>query len=298
MRHETTETGVTTDAGPMRLAVLGLGAMGTRMAARLAHAGHTVTVWNRSDGRGTPPGCRRADSPAAAAAAGADLAIAMVRDDGASRAVWLGEDGALATLGPDAIGVECSTLSAPWVGELATAFHGAGRRLLDAPLAGSRPQAEAGQLVFLVGGAEGDLDAARPALDAMGIACHAGGQGAGTLAKLMVNAVFAAQIAGMAELIGLARRSPHNVARLIDVVSATPVVAPAIGGAAVAMLGDAFPPAFPIDLVEKDLRLLAATADAWGATVPLGDAVRGIYAAAIAEGFGEDNITGVAQRYA
>lgn len=281
----------------MNIAVLGLGAMGSRMAAKLIDAGHEVTVWNRSQAHPTPQGATRAASPADAAA-GASLVISMLRDDAASQAVWLGEGGALASLPENAVGIECSTLSMPFVSELGEVFAKAGRAFLDAPLAGSRPQAEAGQLIFFVGGDPQALETARPALEAMGAAVHhAGAAGAGALVKLMVNALFGAQLALLGEVIGMARRSGHDVARAVEILGATPVASPAAKLSAGAMLGEAFPPAFPIDLVEKDFGLLAASAAALGASVPLGEATRAIYAAAKGEGYGEDNITGIVQRY-
>src|SRR5262245_16666292 len=120
----------------MKIAFLGLGAMGGRMAARLVAAGHQLIAWNRSDGRAMPEGAVRAASPFAAAD-GAELVISMVRDDDASRAVWLGRQGALAAMSDRAIGIECSTLSLPYVDELAAAFRAADRQFLDAPLAGT-----------------------------------------------------------------------------------------------------------------------------------------------------------------
>ena len=281
----------------MKVAVLGLGAMGRRMAVKLIDAGHQVTVWTRSQARSTPEGACRAASPAAAAAS-ASLVISMVRDDAASYEVWLGDGGALAALPEDAVGIECSTLSLPFVSELGEAFARVGRAFLDAPLAGSRPQAEAGQLIFFVGGDPRALETARPALEAMGAAVHhAGATGAGALVKLMVNALFGVQLALLGEVIGMARRSGHDPARAVEILGATPVVSPAAKLSAAAMLGDAFPPAFPIDLVEKDFDLLATSAAALGVSVPLGEAARTIYAAAKDEGYGEDNITGIVQRY-
>ncbi len=281
----------------MKIAFLGLGAMGVRMTARLRAAGHELTVWNRSEARATPEGTVRAPTPAAAAE-GADLVISMVRDDQASHSIWLGEHGALTAMQENAIGIECSTLSLPFTGELATAFRNAERQFLDAPLAGSRPQAEAGQLIFLVGGPERALEIARPALEAMGSAIHhAGENGAGTLVKLMVNTLFGAQLAAMGELIGMARRSGHDATRVIEIATATPVASPALKLASAAMLGDAFPPAFPIDLVSKDFRLVVTSAAALGTNTPLSETLRAIYTAAVQEGYGADNITGIVQRY-
>ena len=166
-----------------KIAFLGLGAMGARMATNLIKAGFDVALWNRSPGPldavASIGGCR-ASTPRAAAE-GADFVITMVRDDDASRAVWLDADaGALSGLGPDAVGVESGTVTPGWVDELGAAVQARGARLLDAPVAGSRPQAEAGQLVHLVGGEAEAVARATPVLKVMGGAIHhAGPAGSG-----------------------------------------------------------------------------------------------------------------------
>ncbi len=284
-----------------RVAFLGTGAMGARMAARLIDAGFTVTAWNRTPDRAAPlaeRGAALAETPAAAANE-ADVVLSMVRDDDASRSVWLdAETGALAAMPSDALGIECSTVSTPWVRELDAAFSRAGRLFVDAPLAGSRLQAEAGQLIFLAGGTPVALERAAPAFSAMGSAVHRVGEpGAGTTVKLMVNALFGGQLALMAELLGLAEEAGVDVANAVRAIVATPVCSPALEAAAAAMLAGRFAPAFPIDLVEKDFATLRRTADAFGAEVPVTGAVGRVYERASAGGHAEDNITGVVQLY-
>src|SRR5919109_4498430 len=137
------------------IAVLGLGAMGSRMAANLVKAGYGVRVWNRTADAATPlveAGARQAPSPREAAA-GAAFVIAMLRDDEASRKVWLDpENGAFRALDPQAVAIESSTLTLDWIRNLGQAAAEQGLSLLEAPVAGSRPQAEAGQLIYLCGG--------------------------------------------------------------------------------------------------------------------------------------------------
>jgi 3-hydroxyisobutyrate dehydrogenase len=126
------------------VAFLGLGAMGSRMASRLVSDEIDLRVWSRS---GPPAGaaslCKLAAPTAADAVKGAGVVIAMVTDDDASRRVWL-DAGVLRSMRTGAIAVECSTLSPGWVSELATHARDAGLRFVDAPVVGSRPQAEAG----------------------------------------------------------------------------------------------------------------------------------------------------------
>lgn len=284
-----------------KVAFLGIGAMGSRMAGNLLKAGHAVTVWNRSAARSGPlvaAGAAIAPTPHAAVA-GADYAIAMVRDDVASREVWLHpETGALKGLGRDAIAIESSTLTVGWVRILAESCAGAGMAFLDAPVAGSRPQAEAGQLIYLVGGDAATLARAESLLMAMaGAVHHAGEAGAGTAVKLAVNALLGVQVAALAELIGLLRKAGVDAARAVEIVSATPVCSPAAKAAAGSMLAGAFAPLFPVELVAKDFGYAGTLAEAVGAATPVVDASRAVFTRAVAAGMGADNLTGIARLY-
>jgi 3-hydroxyisobutyrate dehydrogenase-like beta-hydroxyacid dehydrogenase len=273
----------------MRVGVLGLGAMGRRMAARLVAAGHEVTVWNRTPGV-VVEGAAVAGSPRAVAT-GAEVVIAMVRDDAASAAVWAE---ALPAMAKGALAVECSTLSPAHVAGLHGQAAAVGVDFLDAPVAGSRPQAEAGALVFLAGGAAEVVARAEPALRAMGRAVHhAGGPGAGAVVKLMVNTLLAVEIATLAELMGLAARAGLDMERALAAVADTPVWSPALAAASGAMRARSFAPAFPVALVVKDLALAAAT----GAPLPVAHAVGDVFAQTMAAGHGGDNITAVVKLY-
>lgn len=283
-----------------KIAFLGLGAMGARMAARLLTAGHDLVVWNRTAARAgelAAKGARVAASPRAAAE-GQDIVFTMLRDDEAATEVWLGADGALAALGPGAIGVDCSTLSLPGVQRLAGAFASAGRAFADAPLAGSRMQAESGSLIFLAGGALADVERLHPVLLAMGGAVHhAGPTGAGCLAKLYVNAMFGTQLALTGEFIGLIRKAGFNPAPIAAAYAETPVASPALKLAAPAMLGDVFPAAFPIDLVAKDFAMIARTGAEVTAELPIASEVGRVFAAGRDQGLGDLNATGIVKRY-
>lgn len=289
-----------------RIAFLGLGAMGRRMARRLIDAGHDVTVWSRSAPLDAPPvlTARAAPSPAAAAR-GADVVVSMVTDDEASRAVWGdGSDGgderagALAALGRGALAIECSTLSPARVVELGEHVQAAGGLFLDAPVVGSRPQAEAGALVFLGGGEPRAFEAARPVFVALGQAAHhLGPTPSGALAKLVVNALFGTQVAALAELFGFARRSGLEPSTLGAALATLAVSSPAANAAASGMLAGRFEPMFPVTLVEKDLRYALAAAEAAGASTPLTGRVHHAFAEAAARGLGGENLTAVSKLY-
>jgi len=284
----------------MDVAMIGLGAMGRRMAARLLAAGHEVTVWNRSEGPArelADLGAKVAGSPRDAVR-GQAVVIAMVRDDEASRAVWMGDTGALAGLAEGTIAIESSTLTPGWIEELGAAVAARGGRFLDAPVAGSRPQAEAGALIHLVGGEADAVEAAAPVLGAMGGALHhVGAVGSGAAMKLLVNAWFGVQVAALAELLALSEKVGLGAARAMDVLAATPLTAPGLAGAGGAIVARKWGPLFPIELVTKDFGYAAGLAQRSEAEVPLVEAARARFEAARAAGHGGDNITGVVQLY-
>lgn len=282
----------------MTVSILGLGAMGARMAARLLDAGHTVTVWNRTPERAAPlvaAGARLGASPCDAAS-GADIVVSMVTDDDASRAVWTGPEGALAGLATGAVAVESSTLSPSWTTDLAASVRDAGATFLDAPVAGSRPQADAGALIYLVGGDAEAVERVRPVFEVLGGAVHhVGPVGQGAAIKLAVNALYAVQVAAVAEQLAMLRAAGVDEARAAEVLGATPVASPAAVGAMGAIVARRFDPLFPIDLVEKDLRYAVAASRAGGAEAPVTEAARAVFGRAQEAGLGGDNITGVAQ---
>lgn len=282
----------------MHVALLGTGEMGSRMALSLLKAGHAVTVWNRTKDRTSTlvaQGASSADTPAGAVA-DADIAIAMVRDDDASRRVWLApDDGALRTLPSQAIAVESSTLSLSFIRALAAAFAARGAAFLDAPVVGSRAQADSGQLIHLVGGEAEIFARAAPVLANIGaVAHHVGANGAGAALKLVVNALLGVQVAVLAELLGASESLGLDPARAVEILVQTPPCSPAAKMAALSILAKSFKPAFPIELLEKDLDYLAEAASA----LPVVAAARAVFARAQALGLGDENVTAVARLYA
>ncbi|HEY6358209.1 MAG TPA: NAD(P)-dependent oxidoreductase, partial [Vicinamibacterales bacterium] len=199
------------------VAFMGLGVMGRGMAARLIDQRVPVVVWNRSRDRAdalvAASGARdaRVGASPREAAATADVVISMVADDAASRAVWLGEDGALAGARPGAVLIESSTLSPAWIEELATRVSLRGGVLRDAPVTGSRTNAAGGQLLFLVGGPSEALERARPVLATMSRAIvHVGPTGSGARLKLVNNFVCGVQAVALAEAVAMIERSGMN----------------------------------------------------------------------------------------
>jgi 3-hydroxyisobutyrate dehydrogenase len=216
----------------MRVAFLGLGKMGAGMASRLATAGHSLSVYNRTPGRAASLeklGARVSETPRAAAQ-NADIIIGMTADDESSRAVWLGEQGALAAENhPDALAIECSTLSHDWVIELAGHVANRGFRYVDAPVTGLPDAAAAGTLTLLVGAHATALDAARPVFSSLATrVLHFGGVGQGTVYKLMVNLMGAVQIAAAAEGMVLAERAGLDLGLVADAIASGQSASPQV----------------------------------------------------------------------
>src|SRR5690242_4242609 len=172
------------------VALLGLGIMGSGMAKNILKAGFPLTVYNRTSEKAHPlvdSGARLATSPAAAAE-GAAFVFSMLSDDEASKEAWLGKDGALSHMQEGSIVIECSTVTPAWISLLASQAQLRSLRILEAPVTGSRPQAMAGELRFLVGGEQETLNAAIPVLRSMSReVLHVGPLGSAVRLKLINN---------------------------------------------------------------------------------------------------------------
>ena len=202
-----------------RIAFLGLGSMGEAMASRLVRAGYRVRVYNRTPAKArnlVRLGAERAVSPRAAAE-GAAIVFAMVADDRASRAVWLGPKGALAaTLADKAWAVECSTLSLGWIRRLAAAATARGVRFVDCPVTGVPSIAAAGELTLFVGAGKSDVASLRPVFRHLSTdIIHFGPVGAANTYKLLINLMGAVQIGALAEGLVLAEAAGLELKQVV-----------------------------------------------------------------------------------
>ncbi len=275
----------------MNIAILGLGAMGSRIAANCIKAGHNLIVYNRNPDKTLPLlelGAIAAHTPREAATK-ADVVISMVTDDMAARHIWLEpQNGAVHGLKASSIAVESSTVTPAWIAELEPHIKAQNAQLLDAPVVGSRPQAEAGQLIFLVGGEAAVLEQAKPALSSTsGVIHHVGALGQGSSLKLLVNALFAIQVAAISELHTLAMQLGIAPSRFAAILGELPVTSPAAKGTIALIQSGQFTPMFPIALVEKDLRYLLETSQP---AMPTSQAVHLLFAQALQVGLGQENI--------
>ena len=255
----------------MRVAFLGLGRMGAPMAARLS--GFDLTVWNRTPRpERVPHGARAADTPRAAVA-DADVVVTMVADGGALLGLLDGPDGVLAgDLANDAVLVDMSTIGPSAAHEVGERASRAGIAFLDAPVSGSTPAAESGQLVTMVGGPERALERARPVLEALTREqIHLGATGTGAAMKLALNLALAVTNQTIAETLVLAERSGIARSAAYDVLAAGALASPYVGYKRAAFEDpDHQPVAFSIELMRKDVRLALELAERAGLDLPAG----------------------------
>jgi 3-hydroxyisobutyrate dehydrogenase len=278
------------------VALMGLGTMGAGMAENLLKAGFPLTVWNRDRAKAerfAALGARVAESPADAAL-GADVVLSMLADDVASRAVWLGKDGALASVSDDAMVIDCGTVSPAWIAELAKAASARGVKMLDAPVTGSRAQAAAGQLWFLVGGAEETLAKVTDVLQAMSKEItHLGPVGSGATMKLVNNFLCGVQIASLAEGLVWLERSGLDREKALDLLKRGAPGSPLLAALSARMTSRDYAVNFHLKLMEKDLRYAGEAAAEDGVELTTAANARSLFEQAIAEGYGEQDMSAV-----
>ena len=288
--------------GTQTVSVIGLGAMGTRLAQNLLKSDYSVVVYNRTADKARALlelGAVVADTPRAAAEQ-SDVVISMSTDDESSRHIWLApETGAADGLTPGKIAIEMSTLTLDWVQALSRTLGQRDINFLEAPVVGSRPQAEAGTLMALVGGDSETLKQVRSILTKAGAGAiqYIGPVGQGMAMKLAVNALFGVQVAALAEVMGMLSKCQIPPEKTMECLGDIPVLSLAAKGAGALMVKQAHEPLFPIRLVEKDLRYIMSTAKGLGAGLPTSKAVMATYRDAIAKGYQNSNITGIAQLF-
>jgi len=246
-----------------RVAILGLGTMGIGMAKNLLAAGFPVNAYNRTRAKAAPLAALGAvivDTPVDAAR-DADVIISMLSDDKASRETWTGEHGALLGAKRGAVLVESSTVTPAWIVELAALASGRSLHLLDAPVTGSRVQAEGGQLTFLVGGNSDILERVRPVLAAMSKEIVLLGPiGSGARMKLINNFLCGVQVASLAEGLAWIERSGLDREQALKVLKNGAPGSPLLGAISGRMVEAKYDVNFLLSLMDKDL--LYATTDA------------------------------------
>lgn len=282
-----------------RIAVLGLGIMGGGMATNWLRKGYPTAVWNRTPAKAEAliaEGAIVAATPAEAAK-DADVIVAMVADDAASRAVWLGRDGALAAAKPGAVIVDSSTVTPGWIRELAGRAAERGCALMDAPVGGSKQAAADGHLTIFAGAEPEVFDTVRPVLDAVSRAIHhVGPVGAGATWKLINNMMVSIQISSLGEAMALAARAGLEMGQVAGLVETSGFASGVVKGKLPRMVAhDYGAPDFSLSLMLKDTRYVTDMAKEFGIALKLAPAAAELYAAAERDGLGAGDVAGVVE---
>ncbi len=276
----------------MRVAFLGLGIMGSRMAANLARRGFELTVWNRTAARAKAfcaehSGVRQAETPAAAGAE-ADLVVTMVVDGDQVTQLLLGADGATARARDGTLFVDCSTIGPAAARSIAAELAALGFELIDAPVTGSSPRAEDGTLTIMAGGSDVGYERARPVLEAMGeLIVHAGPVGHGQAVKVINNAVAASNAAVLGEALVFGARAGVDLDALTEVMGAGSGGSAMLALKAVPMRRHDYTTLFKLEHMLKDVRLCLEEGEAVGAPFAFAALTREILTAANGRGYGE-----------
>lgn len=269
----------------MKIAFIGLGNMGSGMAANLVKAGYEVAAFDLSEAalqNAEEAGCTRAAS-ASAAATGADAVVTMLPAGKHVDMVYGGEVFAVAS--PGTLFIDCSTIDVATARKVIAVASEKGFEMVDAPVSGGIAAAAAGTLTFMVGGTVGAFDRARPILSAMGKAViHAGDAGNGQAAKICNNMLLGATMAAtcetfaMAQKLGLDPQTFYNISSVSSgqswsMTSYCPV--PGVGPKSPADNG--YQGGFAVALMLKDLKLATQAAQAVDASVPMGNLAEALY---------------------
>lgn len=265
------QTSDTSQAAKPRIGFLGLGVMGSRMARRLIDAGYPLTVYNHTQEKTREfqkAGASVALTPADAARA-SDIVISMLSTDDAVREVYRGEHGVFEGAHEGLLALEMSTITP----EVARALAETGERVhvivLDAPVSGSTPQAESGDLAIFVGGDHDAFERCRPVLQVLGKHIfYIGPSGTGKMMKVVVNTLLGLGVQAVAEALALGEKAGLKRDMLIEVLGNTSVVSPSQKAKLLQNAGpDSYMPTFPLSLMSKDYALMLE--EAYRLAVPM-----------------------------
>jgi 3-hydroxyisobutyrate dehydrogenase-like beta-hydroxyacid dehydrogenase len=282
----------------MRIAVIGMGAMGSRIARRFLGTSHEVIVWNRTPARVTPlveAGATLATTPAGAVRS-ADHVVTMLAHGEAVRDVMSSSGGLAEGLRPGQVLIEMSTVGPSDLDHLLPLVP-EGVQVVDAPVLGSTSEAEAGALRVFVGGSDEDFALLRPLLASLGEPLHAGPLGSGVRVKLTVNAALLGTLSLLGEIVALAERWDLDRDVVFDALSSSPLAAQAERRRAV-VDGDDVPLRFRLALAVKDSELITAEGESAGAELPMLRATADWFRRAADGGAGEDDYSTVIRHIA
>lgn len=254
-----------------RVGFVGLGIMGQGMARNLMKAGYTVHVWNRTASKTEPLAAEGAHPEASPAdvAAQCDIVVTCVSDTPDVEAVLLGDGGIIHGAKPGALVIDCSTISPQATRDFAAQLSEQGIRMVDAPVSGGSEGAAKGTLTIMVGGADEDVERAKPVLQAMGkTITHIGEIGSGQVVKAVNQVLVVGNCLAMCEALLLAQAGGVDLQKTFDAISQGAAGSWMFTNRAPQIIRRDWRPGFTIALQQKDLRLVLDAADELGVPLP------------------------------
>ena len=281
----------------MNIGFIGLGIMGSPMAANLQKCGHSLAVYNRTRQKAESllsRGAEWADSPAALATQ-AEVVFTMLAHPDAVQEAALGEEGFLSDLAQNRIWVDCSTVNPSFSRRMAAEAQARGIRFLGAPVTGSKDQASHAKLTFWVGGEPADLEACKPLLQCLGNRIvYCGGQGMGASLKMVMNQLLGTIMAAFAEGLVLGESLGLSRQVLFEALLNGPAAAPILAVKRERIEnGDYDKADFPLRWLQKDLHLASVSAYESGVSMPVTNVAKEIYRLAIREGDGDKDFSAI-----
>jgi 3-hydroxyisobutyrate dehydrogenase-like beta-hydroxyacid dehydrogenase len=271
----------------MKIGFIGLGIMGSRMAANLQKHDYSLVVFNRTRGKAQPlldRGAAFADSPPKLAEQ-VDVLFTMLAHPDAVEQAALGANGFLNYLKPNALWVDCSSVNPSFSKKMAAAAAAGQIRFIDAPVTGSAPVAADGKLIFWVGGDAADVEAIRPLLLCMGNKIvHVGGAGMGTSMKMVINLLLGIGMAAFAEAMELGQGLGLSRKMLFDSLLGTPTVAPFLASKREKIESRNYEAEFPLRWMQKDMHLASVSAYEAGVALTITNVTKEIYRLAMRGG--------------
>jgi 3-hydroxyisobutyrate dehydrogenase-like beta-hydroxyacid dehydrogenase len=276
-----------------KLGFLGLGIMGGPMAKRLIAAGHEVALWSYSKGKAETLGGGTACSTPREVAEKSDCVFLCVGDTAMSRKVIFGEDGLVAGGKKGLVVADCSTIAPSESRAMAKELADEGVDFLDAPCTGSKGGAEGGTLTFMVGGDKAVFERAKPWFEPMGKQFYyCGTNGQGLHAKLSQNMILGNLLQAFNESFVLSTKAGVPPELMLEIIENSAAKSGLVSLKAPLVFKRDWEPRFSVKWLEKDMQLMLDSAAALNVPAPLTALSQQMYRAAIAKGFGEDDIGG------
>jgi 3-hydroxyisobutyrate dehydrogenase-like beta-hydroxyacid dehydrogenase len=279
-----------------QLGFIGLGIMGGPMARNLLSAGHQVALWSHTAGKAAAMascGDGIICSTPAEVAARSECTFLCVGDTEMSREVILGVEGISRGAKTGAVIVDCSTISPTESKRIGIVLKSLGLEFLDAPCTGSKKGAESGALTFMVGGDKNVFEYVRPLFEPMGkILFYCGSAGMGLHAKLSQNLIIGNLLHAFNESFVLATKAGVPPALMLDILDSSAARSGFVASKAPLVFLRNFETHFSVKWLDKDMSLMLQSAEEMHVPLPLTALSRQMFQAAIAKGYGDDDICG------